>query len=388
MPPPVRVLELRSVRGTGGGPEKTILNGAALADPAEVRVTVAYLRDMRDPVFGIDAWAERLGIDYVEIRERHSFDPAVWGQLTALVRQRRIDLVHAHDYKTNLLALALARRTGVVPLATQHGWTGHSRRERAIYYPADKRLARRFPRVLAVSSDIRRELLRCGARPERVTTILNGIDPAAFARDPRRQPAARARLGVGDTDTVIGSVGRLEPQKRFDLLIEAVAGLLPARPSLTLAIAGDGGERERLTALAARLGLGRRCLLLGHRTDVADLHHAFDLFVQSSDYDGTPNTVLEAMAMETPIVATDAGGTSELVTHAVHALVVPPGRADRLAGAVDDALGNPEAAAARVRAARARVASDLSFEARTRTLERVYRELAGPASSVAPTRVA
>src|SRR2546423_10144069 len=103
---PVRVLELRCVRGTGGGPEKTILHGAALADSARVAVTVCYLRDRADAQFEIRARASALALDYVELQERHSFDASVWSALVRLVRDRSIDIVHAHDYKTDLLALA------------------------------------------------------------------------------------------------------------------------------------------------------------------------------------------------------------------------------------------------------------------------------------------
>jgi len=386
MPEPIGVLELRSVRGTGGGPEKTILLGAARSDPARVRVTVAYLRDDRDPVFGIDTWAAKLGIDYAEIRERHSFDPGIWKPLTALVRERGIQIVHAHDYKTNLLALMLARRTGVVPLATEHGWTGHSWRERAVYYRADKWLARFFPRIVAVSENIREELVRHGVAPDRVTTVLNGIDPAAFCRDRHREREVRASLEIADSDIVIGSAGRLEPQKRFDLLVEAVSGLTHALPRLRLFIAGEGSERPRLEALQRRPGIGNRVTLLGHRTDIARLHHAFDLYVQSSDYEGTPNSVLEAMAMETPIVATDAGGTRQLVTDAVHALVVRTGSSVALTDAIRAALSAPGASAVRARAARLRVEGPLSFAARTERLEGLYRSLLNDSRvSIAPT---
>jgi hypothetical protein len=146
---PVRVLELRSVRGTGGGPEKTIFTGAAQSAP-DIGVTVCYLRDARDEVFSIDRRAAAAGIDYVEVRERHSFDPSIWPRLTALVRSRGIDVVHAHDYKVNLLAWLLARATGVVPMSTAHGYTGNSRRELLLYYPADKKVLARFPVVVAM----------------------------------------------------------------------------------------------------------------------------------------------------------------------------------------------------------------------------------------------
>src|SRR5215203_4109554 len=113
---PIRVLELRSVRGTGGGPEKTILLGTARTDPSRFAITVCYLRDDRDTVFGVDEKAAALRIDYVELRERHSLDPAVWAALRRLVRERRIEIVHSHEYKSDLLAWLLSKFESIVPL--------------------------------------------------------------------------------------------------------------------------------------------------------------------------------------------------------------------------------------------------------------------------------
>ena len=372
----IRVLELRSVRGTGGGPEKTILQGAAAADPSRFAVTVCYLREPRDPLFGIGAWAQRLGIDYLEIPERHPLDTGVLEALRRLVREREIDIVHAHEYKTDGLAWMLARAEKVIPLATVHGWTGHSRRERWLYYPLDKWILARFPRLIAVSGEIRRELLRRGVHPERVTTILNGIDPEAFRRDRSRSPAVRGSLGLGLGDIVLGTVGRLEPQKRFDRLLEVFAGLRKSRPRLRLVLVGEGSARGDLEALRRKLGIEDDCHLLGHRADVADLHHAFDLFVQSSDYEGTPNVILEAMALQTPVIATDVGGTGELISDGEHGLLVPPGDAERLSQAIARALDDPAATARRAAAARARVEGPLSFRARMRAVEAIYEELA------------
>ena len=178
---PVHVLEFRTVRGTGGGPEKTILLGARLADPARTRVTVCYLRDARDDVFTVDERARAQGVPYVELVERNSWDWRTVGGLSRMIAEHRIDLVHAHDYKTDLLTWLAARRTGVRALSTAHGWTGHSARERYLYYPADKRLLARFPMVLAVSGDIRRELIAHGAEPDRVRTLL-GLETRALDR--------------------------------------------------------------------------------------------------------------------------------------------------------------------------------------------------------------
>ena len=376
---PVRVLELRSVRGTGGGPEKTILLGAAMADPARAQVTVCYLRDQRDGVFKIHERAASARVDYVEVPERHSFDPRVWGRLRELIAERRIDVLHAHDYKTDLLALMLSRATGVRALATVHGWTGHSTRERLCYYPADKRVLARFPRLIAVSSDIARELVQHGADRRRVTTILNAIDHRQFRRDPARVAAARAALGLEPHHIAIGAVGRLEPQKRFDLLLEAFAVLHIERPELRLIIAGDGSLGPSLDAQRQALGLADSVILTGHVDDVRPLHHAFDLFVQSSDYEGTPNAVLEAMAMHSPIVATEAGGTAELVLDGVHGRIIPVGKVDRLIWGMQAALNDPHRTRLMADRARLRVEGDLSFESRCRRLEGIYQEVMGHA---------
>jgi glycosyltransferase involved in cell wall biosynthesis len=371
----IHVLELRSVWGTGGGPEKTILIGTERATRSRFAVTVCYIRDARDPVFGIDKRASALDIDYIEVRERHSFDRSIWGALKSVVRERAIDIVHSHDYKTNLLAWLLSRRTDIIPLATSHGWSGFSAKERYVYYPVEKRLLARFPRVIAVSNRIKAELVGRGADPNRVTVLLNGIDPDAFRRRPETVAGIRAANGFDSGDIVLGAVGRLEREKRYDLLIDAFARLAAAHPRLRLAFVGDGTLAGALKEQAQRLGVGDAVRFLGHRLDVASLYHAFDLFVQSSETEGTPNAVLEAMAMETPIVATDVGGTREIAFPGEHAIIVAPLDVEALSAGIERALADPAGTAARAAAARRRIETDLSFDARTRRLEAIYEEL-------------
>jgi len=371
---PLRILELRSVWGTGGGPEKTILHGAARTDPGRFAVTVCYLRDARDHQFTIDARAAQLGVDYVEILERHSFDWSVWPALRRLVRARGIDLVHAHEHKTALLALLLARVEPVVPLATAHGWSGLSLKERA-YYVVERRLLARYPLVIAVSEPIRQALITCGAEPSRVRRIPNGIDHTAFRRSPGVRERMRKALGIAPGRPVLGAVGRLEPVKRFDLLIDAAALLrLPQRPLIILA--GGGTAQRGILERAKALGFERDVLLLGHREDAREVHQAFDVYVQTSDSEGVPNAVLEAMALETPIVATDVGGTRQIIEDGVHGLLVPRSRPIELARAITDVLSRPDCARERVEAARRRIENELSFDARMRAAESIYEELA------------
>lgn len=373
---PIRVLELRAAEGAGGGPEKTILLGAARSDPDRFAVTACYIRTEADKSYEIDDRATRLGVDYCEIAQRGMVDISAWGALRRLVRERRFDIVHAHDYKTDLLALLLARHEKVAPLSTAHGWTGHSWKERLLYYPIDKRLLARFPRVVAVSSEIRQELVRVGVRPERVTTILNGIDHRRFHREPSRVDRARQALNIRPGEVVLGAMGRLEPQKRFDLLLEAFARLSARRRNMRLLIAGEGSLRDDLERMARQLEIHAICCFLGHQGDVAEFHHGIDIFVQSSQYEGTPNVVLEAMAFETPVVATSAGGTGEVLTDHVHGRIVPVGDVPAMVLAIEQTISDPVATGKQVRNARRRVEGELSFETRMRKVEAIYDELA------------
>lgn len=375
MSDPIRVLELRSVYGTGGGPDKTILLGTQRTDRSRFAITVCYLRAADDGVFALGARARELGLDYVEIPERHSFDRSVWPALRQIMRDRHIDIVHGHEYKTDLLAFLLARAEGAVALATAHGWTGHSPRERRIYYPADKWLLGRFPHVVAVSGEIKSELVRWGAHPERITVVLNGIDPAMFRRDATKEAAARARFGLSGSDVVFGSVGRLEPQKRFDLLIQAMGDMRRRVPQAKLVIAGDGSLRQALESQIAQAGLSEVCRLVGHCQDVIGFHHALNVFVQSSDYEGTPNVVLEAMALETPTVATAVGGTAELMADGVDGLLIPPGSVPKLVEAMIRAIDAPSDTRARAVSARRRIETELSFDQRLRRVEAIYTTL-------------
>jgi glycosyltransferase involved in cell wall biosynthesis len=218
-------------------------------------------------------------------------------------------------------------------------------------------------------------LRRAGVASSRVSTILNGIDHHAWRRDGTREPGARSAFGVEPDAFVVAAVGRLEQQKRFDVLLDAFEKRWRTRQNLRLLVAGEGECRRGLEAMAADRGLAGVCRFLGHCHDVATFHHTADLFVQSSDYEGTSNALLEAMALETPVVATNVGGTSELITHGVHGLLVPPRDPAALADAIEYTVADRAATARRVAAARARVEHELSFDARMASIESVYEEL-------------
>ena len=179
-------------------------------------------------------------------------------------------------------------------------------------------------------------------------------------------------FGLADGQFAIGGVGRLEPQKRFDLLVEAFAQVHAAHPHARLLIAGEGSCRAALEQQIADLGLHDACRLVGHCAEVPTFYHALDLLAQSSEYEGTPNVVLEGMALGTPVVATDAGGTADLLRDGIDGRIVPRLDTVRLSKALSDAVSNPALRRAWVQSARARVESELSFTSRMGKVEAQY----------------
>lgn len=384
------VIDLCHVGGGGGGVDRILLRTARCLSNTEFASTICCIRREGDQAFDLDRRAAEAGVDYCEVTERSAFDRTTWRTLQLLVEERRPCIVHAHQYKATYFAWRLAQTPGVIPLVTCHGWTGNHWRERQVYYPLERKLICRFPQAIAVSSNIRNTLIRSGSQADRVQVLLNGIDPSAFQRDTAVRARIRAELGCQTGDVLLGAAGRLERQKRFDLLLEAVAILSKTHPQVRLLIAGDGQLRGALHEQIRRMGLEGRCQLLGYRADVAELFQAFDVMVQSSDYEGTPTVVVEAMALQIPVVATDAGGTAELATHGEHALIVPCRNPLALALAIASTLDQPIATAARVSAARQRVEGELSFDNRTQQLAAIYRALINrnvtTATSAAPNR--
>ncbi len=231
--------------------------------------------------------------------------PALW-RLYRMIRAGRYDVVHAHLYRSQIYGRTAAwlARTPVV-LSTEHsiGETHLERRRmtssvRALYL-ATERLA---ATTVAVSPTVRDRLVGWGVPASRVTVIPNGVDLDRVAFDPAARERIRAGFGFGSGDYVIGVLGRLDPNKRFDLVIEAAAPLLDA--TTRLLIVGKGEHMEQLLRAARASGAGDRVIFAGERHDVAAILSAIDLFVASSAQETFGLSVLEALANGAPALYT------------------------------------------------------------------------------------
>lgn len=225
--------------------------------------------------------------------------------------------------------------------------------------------ARKVRRFHAVTRDVAEVMARRLLIPrERIDVIARGRDPQALGRRTRaRRRRARDLLGVGSETKIVLAVARHEHKKRLDLLIEALPSVLERVPNARMVIAGrEGNATELLHQTARRLDLNGHVRTLGERDDVADLLCAADVLVLPSRSEGFPGVLLEAMALETPIVATDLPGVREVVGDAGVARLVDDGRAGNLADAIVDTLRDEPGNSRRTQMGRARFETLFTIE--------------------------
>ena len=276
--------------------------------------------------------------------------------LVRLFRRDRPHIVHSHTAKAGALARLAAVLAGVpIRIHTFHGHVlgGHyfSPRRTRVYRGLETQLARITQRIVVLSAAQRRELSQllgvASDRPFRVIPL--GLDLARFRGvDPSVKGPAKTALGLPADCVLLGAVGRLVPIKRHDLLIHAFAQLVrEGGADWRLFLAGGGPEREGLESLTVRLSVHDRVSWMGWQEDVAPLLEAADVLVQSSDDEGTPVSVMEAVAAGVPVVATAVGGVGDMLGGVAGTRLIPRGDARAQAEAVRelvfDGVGVPDA---------------------------------------------
>jgi glycosyltransferase involved in cell wall biosynthesis len=354
-----------------GGMEKLLVEFARHADRRRYELRFVSLGTRG--VLGDEV--ERCGWPVTALGAPPGLRPGLVAQLAALFRRWRADVVHTHNTKA-LVYGGPAARLARAPLLV-HTWHGQnllaSPREGLLF-----RLAGRLPdRVVAVSQDAARLMVREGVPAYKVHTIRNGIDLSRFAY------AGPAEGGPAVT------VARLSPEKDIATLLRAVALVRRERADFRLEVAGGGACAGDLHALADALGLGETVRFLGPVGDVPAVLARASLFVLPSLTEGISLTLLEAMARGLPVVATNVGGNPEVVADGETGLLVPPGRPEELAAAVLRVLREPGAGRRMGAAGRRRAEQVFDVRGMVAAYEALYREgrprpAAHPAGPVPP----
>ena len=342
--------------------------------------------------------AERAGVEVVPLpglsRELSPVRDALAAlRLARIIRAVRPDVVHTHTAKAGAVGRAAALLSGGRPVVvhTFHGHVlrGYFGRVGTLVFRAIETLLARFTdRLVAVSPEVRDELVALGVAPvEKFSVIRLGLElerRVSFDGDARE---VRRRHGIGADTFVVGWFGRMTAVKQTDDLIETLRRLREEQGvDALLLLVGDGDARARLEQLAHELGVARHCLFLGYQQDVATWFAVSDAVVLTSASEGTPATLIEALAAARPVVATDVGGVSDVVDDGETGFLVPARDTEALAAKLAVLARDPALRESMGRDARERVLERYAVERLVADVDELYRRLLDPASSATSRR--
>ncbi len=344
---------------------------------------------------------ERSGV-YVEVlpARRHSVVAlplfvvdmvGTWRALARLVKKHQVDVIQTHIVRSlDFLVLCLRYTTPLrVVLWTFHNVSFELTASQLAKYPwmlGPKKLSHRLlyrltsrlvDGFIAVSDDVKKAMLEIiGPIGDKVIVICNGVDTQKY-RQMVDKRFVRAQLGLASDTRLIASVATLKEQKGHRYLIEALASIVPQHPDVHVLFIGDGPLRGELQLQVRRLDLDDHIHFLGNRQDVPELLAASDLFILPSLWEGLSMALLEAMATGLPIIASGVSGTTQVMVPGVTGLLVPPGDASELTGAITQLLSDHERAQAMGFAAKRRVEAQFSASKQAQEHVALYRQLCG-----------
>jgi glycosyltransferase involved in cell wall biosynthesis len=348
-----------------GGQERVAFDLAVSQLRAGCRVSALSLAPPPDGPLAAEFRAAGAQVDRVA-RPRPGIDPMLVLRIARWLKQQRVALAHTHNRMALIYGAPAARLSGAAIVHTKHGYNPRG----GTRLLAGK-LAARFVDAFVAVSDETAEFARKRREVDerRLVVIPNGIELGRFHPEPTARVRVRRELGIDDDAWVIGTVGRIAVEKNHALLVRAVAPLLG--PKARLVIAGDGELLPSLTELTRSLGSAAYVHLLGARRDVPDVLNALDVFAMSSNIEGLPLVLLEAMATGLPTVSTRTGGIPNVIVEGETGFLVPVGDERELRDRVAHLQAAP--AVSRACGERARAAAIDRFSAER--MQRDYLEL-------------
>jgi len=363
----LRVLQVLPELGTGGA-ERVVVGLVRHLDPQQFETAVLSLYPASNEPF--ERELAELGARVYYLAKRRGFNWRLFGQVQRVFSEFRPDVVHNHLYLLYAVLPACLRHHVRVRVHTIHSL---AQKEAESWRRPLHSLAFRHLGVVPVSicqyvrDSVRQTYGEIGS-----PVIINGIDTSKYQLSEHNRLRWREHSGLQPDNLVFVHVARFSAVKNHRLLINAFTLVARQHAGAVLLLVGEGPLREEMMALAARLGLQPRIRFLGLRTDVHEILNASDVFVLSSDWEGLPMSVLEAMAAAKPVVATAVGGVRELVADGENGLLVPPGDCEALAAAMSRICEGGAAAAAAM-GSRGRKLAVERFDARE--MARQYGEL-------------
>jgi glycosyltransferase involved in cell wall biosynthesis len=317
---------------------------------------------LREQGFHVHSFNRRPGLDISLIRN-----------LRRYLSKHKINILHCHQYTPFVYGTLSSAFSKTRVVFTEHGRFYPDRRKfkRMVFNPILCRLA---SHLTAISSATCRALVQYENFPaKRLKVVYNGVEtPKGMIR---RNPELLTRYNIPEDAKILGTVARLDPIKNHSMMLKAFRQVLTKNPNCRLLIVGDGPERSNLEAQIQELEIKNKAILTGFQSETGRFYGLFDIFLLSSESEGTAMTLLESMAASIPSIVTDVGGNPEIVKDNITGFLTPQGDASKMAERISFLLENPDIACKMGMAAQARFEEIFSVRAMVSAYERFYNEL-------------
>jgi glycosyltransferase involved in cell wall biosynthesis len=364
----MKILHLRA-SNFYGGPERQLHLHAREALGTDCEVSIASFDEGGHPPEFLDAIAAD-GIATRSLPVKSAYDLRAIPLLREYLRSGEFQVLCTHEYRSTTVGWLARRGADVRWIAFSRGFTTENLKVQ-LYHGIDRLLTRHADHVVAVSEAQKRKVQRTRVPAERISVVPNAIDPASI--DLGEAVDLRQRFGLDRDDFVVVSGGRFSREKGQVFLIDAAARALPEAPRLRVLLFGEGPQRQAMLERIERLGLDGRVLCPGFERNMPGCLRDADLLVNPSLSEGMPNIVLEAMAVQTPVLATAVGGVPEIVEDGVTGRLVRSSDTGALAAGLVAAARHPEKGLEMAQRARDFAASELGFDRQFERLREIYR---------------
>jgi glycosyltransferase involved in cell wall biosynthesis len=377
----MKILHIISSSGMYGA-EAVILNLSRILNERGDRSILAAFSNSSNPNLQLHERATAEGIESHVIPCSGQMDRSAVAAIRELARRTGADVVHSHNFKSDVYTWFALRGASVPIVATCHTWYDTDLIV-TLYGKIDRFVLRSFARVVAVSGEVKQRLLKAGVRADKIRSVRNGIDLRPFEGV---RPSLRE--ATPDAAPIVGLIGRLAWEKGVDIFLGAAARVLAAYPDARFVVVGEGPDRDKLDRSLDELNIRDRVTLLGRRDDMPAVYASLDIMVSASRQEGLPMAILEGMASGLPLVATTVGEVPSVVQNGRTGILVPPQSTGDLADAVLALLRDPARRAAMGAAAKELIRDEYSAERMAADYLRVYNEAIATVAERAPREAA
>lgn len=314
------------------GAETIILTIAERIDKTKFNPLIVVFKgeDEEIPPLALEAKQKKIPVEIIILKGKFDFFSIF--KLRRIILKNNIDILHSHEYKSDIIAFIATRFTSVKLITTTHGWLSINPKVK-FYEFLDSIVIRFFNKIVAVSNAMEKELLKIKIPSSKTSVIETALDFSYLQLDLKKSNL-REELGFDSNAVLIGTIGRLSLERGHIYFLRAAKEIIKIFPNVIFLIAGDGYLKESLVSEAKKMGIKDKVFFLGFRKDISNILSAIDIFVFPSLRESFGIALVEAMAVGKPVVATRMGISSEIIKDGETGIMIEPKNSDSIREAV------------------------------------------------------